>query len=86
LGAIQTGWFYNESLTAAVMFWYQRRDHRGGAGGLKLFRAFEDWAGQIGAKRLSVGHLARLKPEKFEKFYRRRGYELNEVNWFKSIP
>jgi hypothetical protein len=37
----------------------------------------------MGAKRLSVGHLAHLMPEKFEKFYGRRGYELNELIYTK---
>lgn len=83
LGAIRTGWFYNEALTAAVMFWYSRPGYRGH--GIRLFNAFESWALQIGAKRLSVGHLAKLMPDKFEKFYQRRGYELNELNFFKAL-
>jgi len=70
-------------VTAAVVFWYSRPGHRGN--GIRLFNAFENWACQIGAKRLSVGHLARLMPEKFEKFYHRRGYELNEFNYSKMI-
>jgi GNAT superfamily N-acetyltransferase len=86
LGAISYNWLYNDALVAAVVFWYSGKGYRGGAGGMRMFRAFEDWASQIGAKRLSVGNLARLMPEKFEKFYRRRGYEFNEVNFTKIVP
>jgi hypothetical protein len=51
-----------------------------------LFKAFEDWALHIGARRLSVGHLARLMPDKFRKFFLSRGFEMNEVNYTKNIP
>jgi GNAT superfamily N-acetyltransferase len=54
-------------------------------GGLRLFKAFEDWAFQIGAKRLSVGHLARFMNDKFQKFYLRRGYQFNEMNYTKIL-
>jgi len=74
---------YNKALTASAIFWYSRPGHRGN--GIRLFNAFENWALQIGAKRLSVGHLARLLPNKFEKFYRRRGYELNELHYTKIL-
>jgi hypothetical protein len=50
-----------------------------------LFKAFEDWAFQIGAKRLSVGHLARFMNDKFQKFYLRHGYQFNEVNYTKIL-
>jgi GNAT superfamily N-acetyltransferase len=74
---------YNGALTASVVFWYTIPGLRGD--GLRLFAAFEDWARQIGAKRLSVGHLARLLPEKFQRFYARRGYAFNELNYMKIL-
>lgn len=75
----------NGDLIAAVVFWYLIPEYRGSRDCLRLFRSFEAWAVEIGAKRLAVGHLARLMPRSFEKFYRRLGYELNEMHYMKEL-
>ncbi len=51
---------------------------------IRLFRVFESWAKEVGARRLAVGHLVNLMPVSFEKFYARMGYVKNEMHWMKN--
>jgi GNAT superfamily N-acetyltransferase len=74
---------YSSDLIAAEFFWYVEDKHRGQ--GIRLFRAFEDWAKQSGASEIRMGHLVDSMPEKVGAFYERVGYRKVETLYAKRL-
>lgn len=71
-------------LVGSEMFWFVQSEHRGSCG-MRLLSAFEKWAISTGAKRLVMGHLSTLAPEKLKKLYERLGYVPLETHYVKEI-
>lgn len=69
-------------LMGVELFWFMHPDHR--KHGLKLFDKFEWLAIEQGCKKLAMIHMTDSYPEKLEKLYKRRGYELVEKHYIKE--
>lgn len=74
---------YGTRIIAEEFFWFVREEVRGD--GVKLFLAFEAWAGAKGAAVIQMAHMLDLMPERLAKFYERRGFEPIEVRYSKSL-
>lgn len=70
-------------LCAYETFWFSHKDHRGA--GLRLIRAYESAAINMGAKRASMVHLENLNAGRLRGLYTRMGFEPAEVHYFKEI-
>ena len=75
---------YSGELIAQEFFWFVRPGHRGLAG-MRLYKAFEQWAKQKGCAEIRMGHLADLMPEKVAMTYKRLGYVEVERNFAKRL-
>ena len=83
LGAVKMSDPNSGELTATEIFWFTKQSARGR--GLRLLRAFEQWAKRAGCIRLTVAHMADSMPEKVKHVYERRGYSLFETHYAKGI-
>ena len=64
-------------------FWFTDPKKRGC--GLLLFDAFEDYAKEYGINKLAMIHMVDSYPESLCKLYLRRGYELIEKHFVKTL-
>lgn len=83
IGAVLTQHLFSSKMMAVECFWYVLPEHRGD--GIRLLKAFEEWAVKAGAELLAMIHLLSLQPEKLGSLYRRMGYHPVEVNYLKEI-
>jgi GNAT superfamily N-acetyltransferase len=83
LGAVLAPDLNNNDLLATECFMYSLPHKRGN--GLRLLLAFEEWARQMGAKRVAMIHLLSLQPERLASLYHRMGYAPMEVNYVKAL-
>lgn len=74
---------YSGELTAQEFFWFVHQKNRGG--GVRLYRAFEQWALKKGCHEVRMGYLVDLMPEKVAHFYERLGFTRVEVNYAKRL-
>jgi GNAT superfamily N-acetyltransferase len=84
LGAIKYPDIHSGEWRATESFWYVLPEFRGGFGAMDLLLAYEKWARDQGCKMMSIIHLADSYPEKLERLYRNRGYELVEKTYMKE--
>lgn len=75
----------DDALVASEMFWFVPREHRGTLGSLRLVDAYESWAKNMGAERLTMIHLEALAPAALEKLYLRKGYTKVESHYIKTF-
>lgn len=83
LGFIKAPDVLNGRLTFIEMFWFVDPESRGD--GLKLFRHFEKYAKECGAKQIAMIHLSDSYPEKLKRLYLRSGYKLVENHYIKYV-
>jgi len=83
LGAIKYPDVNNGKLVATEFFWFVSLGKR--KEGIKLLIEFEKWAKDEGCKRIIMGYLKDLMPEKIESFYKKMGYRAMETNYIKEI-
>ncbi len=74
---------YGEALIAEEFFWFIRAAHRGA--GVKLYRRFEQWARERGARQIQMVHLLDLMPGKVARFYLREGFMPIETRYAKAL-
>ena len=74
---------YSDELTATEFAWFVRPGHRGE--GIRLYRAFEQWARERGCARIRMVHLTDVMPAKLANVYRRLGFEPAEVHYVKEL-
>lgn len=74
---------YGEALIAQEFFWFMRPDTRGG--GVRVYRAFEQWAKARGAVSIRMGHLLDSMPEKVARFYQLVGFKAAETVYMKTL-
>ncbi len=72
-------------LVANEAFWFMSKKYRGKIGGIKLFKKFEEWAKEKGAKRIIMVALENSKKEKLDKFYKKVDYNILETHYIKEI-
>jgi Acetyltransferase (GNAT) family len=73
----------DDQLVASEMFWYVLQGHR--VGGIKLVKAFETWAKEKGAKRVSMVHLCGDNAATLGKYYQKIGYVPTELHYLKAL-
>jgi len=83
IGAMISEDFITDDLICTEMFWYVDPDHR--RQGIKLHKALEVEAKKRGCERIYMVHLAKLKADKLERYYRKCGYEPLEVFYSKDL-
>lgn len=71
-------------LIATEFFWFVSEGHRGQ--GLRLLKAFEEWARAKGCVQIRMAYLMDLMPSKLEMVYKRLGYVPAEVLYVKELP
>jgi GNAT superfamily N-acetyltransferase len=74
---------YSTELIATEFFWFVRDGKRGG--GIRLYKAFEDWARDRGCSQIRMVHLIDSMPKKLEQVYQRFGYRAAEVHYTKGL-
>lgn len=74
---------YSGKVVAEEMFWFASPTKRGV--GVKLYRAFENWARERGAETLQMVHLMDSMPDKLESFYTHMGFEPVEMRYSKRL-
>lgn len=84
LGSIKAPDLHNGEIIAIETFWFTAPEHRGC--GVKLLDAFEKWAADNGCAKTAMIHLADSMPDRLEKFYLKRGYQLIEKHYTRRIP
>lgn len=81
------GLAYNDpcsgALLATELFWFVSPAARGH--GVKLLRAFEEWAHGLGCESVQMVHLMDSMPQKLGRFYARAGYEAMEIRYTKAL-
>lgn len=75
---------YSGESIAVEFFWYVLARDRGPSG-IRLYRAFEDWARAHECSQIRMVHLMDSMPEKLSHVYRRLGFCPAEVHYIKSI-
>jgi GNAT superfamily N-acetyltransferase len=70
-------------LTLSEAFWYVTPESRGH--GIKLLKAFEDFAKSSGCERVMMIHLLEINAEALSKIYARRGYKAIEIHYVKDL-
>lgn len=83
IGAVAYMEPYSQEMIAQEFWWYVLKESRGA--GVRLYRAFEEWATARGCSRLRMGHLVDSMPEKVAHFYERIGLQREEVVYSKSL-
>lgn len=74
---------YSGELIATEFFWYCLESHRGG--GLRLLKAFEQWAREQGCAQIRMVHLMDSMPEKLDRVYKHYGYVEAERHFVKEL-
>ena len=74
---------YGEALIAEEFFWFVREGARGA--GVALYRRFERWARERGAREIQMVHLFDSMPAKVARFYLRSGFEPVEMRYRKAL-
>ena len=74
---------YGSDLVAEEFFWFVSESYR--KDGIRLYRTFENWARERGAKTLQMVHLSDSMPDKLKKFYLRSGFAEIETRYAKSL-
>lgn len=77
--------FNDGILIASEMFWYVRPDKRSTGVGMELFRNFESWGKDNGAKRILMVHLKDLMDERLKRLYLSMGYRELETHYVKEV-
>lgn len=73
-------------LEAIESFWYMQNECRGTSAGVRLLKAFEQWAEKKGASRIKMAHLANLNATTMASMYQRLAYDPLEVVYSKELP
>lgn len=79
-------WAYNnDSMVAHELCWWVDPEIRGGTTGVRLFKAFEQWAKDKGVKALMMASIPWLKGEKVNTMYKKSGLVLLETSYGRAI-
>jgi GNAT superfamily N-acetyltransferase len=70
-----TSHYFGHDLIASDYAFYILSPHRGGADGIRLVKAFETWAREIGCRYVSLGVSAGIADPQVESMYYRLGYQ-----------
>jgi len=85
VSAVISSFFFSEYERASDVGFYILPEHRGGRTAFKLLKAIEDWAKEMGAKELFMGHSVGGNIEGMKKFYVHNGYRIGGFNSMKKL-
>lgn len=85
IGGTLTKCLMTGDLIAMEAFWWVHPSKRSSPVGIKLLRQWEGWAIDGGAKRIYVGNLQAVNPEKMADLYAHLGYTLLETHYVRSV-
>ena len=86
IGFIVAPDLYKEnSLLAIETFWYVTPEYRGGMIGIRLIKAFERYAENLGCNRVALIHMSDSYPDMLRKLYIKFGYKLTELHYIKEL-
>ena len=74
---------FNDAKMAAELGWFMTKDKRGGTQAIRLVKAFEQWAKDIGAEYVAMCDIIGLSD--LANLYDRSGYSLTERTFMKEI-
>ena len=83
IGSMISEDFITGDLICTEMFWYVEPQYR--RHGIRLHKALEAEAKNRGCERIYMVHLAKLKADKLERYYKRCGYEPLEIFYSKEL-
>lgn len=83
LGGVMYPDTYSDEMIATEFFWFVLQAHRGD--GMRLYKAFEQWGKDSGAKQLRMVHLADSEPDRLRMLYGRLGYTPAEMHYMKEV-
>lgn len=83
IGLIMHNSLEDGALVTSEAFWYVDEKSRGG--GIRLFKAAEEFAKSIGSERMMMIHLQNSMPKKVKNFYERMGFKEAETTYLKEL-
>lgn len=72
-------------LTAQELFWWCDPSARGSGVAFALLAALEDWARKIESRTMFISSTANLTPDKLARVYRRKGFDVIDLNYAKNL-
>jgi len=72
-------------LMSMELFWFVRKECRGGLCAARLMKAFEAWSRDRGCRRISMVHLINEASSGLPHFYSRMGYRPIETHYVKEL-
>lgn len=85
MGGILSPDMLDGQLIATEAFWFVAPEARKSTWGFKMLMHFEQWAKEVGAKRIVMAHLLSSFPEALGAYYNRRGYVATEIHYVKQL-
>lgn len=75
----------SDLIFAVEQAWYVSESYRGGSDALRLYNAYEKFAKEQEAKKITMVHLYQGNEDGMEKFLTKKGYRKLETQWIKDI-
>ncbi len=85
IGTLQPVWYSPESKSAALLAWVVKPNHRRGMVGIRLLKAFEQKAAEMGADAVVLGDYQVDGDFHLDKLIRRMGYKIVERAHYKEV-
>lgn len=85
VGVLAPLWFAPSCLSATEFAWWVKEEHRGGTAGVKLLRAFEQWAKDNGAAMVSMSDLVIEGATPAGRLFEKLGYTVVERSHVKKV-
>lgn len=85
IGVLAPLWFAPSQLSATEFAWWVSEEHRGGTTGIKLLRAFEQWAKDKGAAMVSMSDLVIEGATPAGRLFEKLGYTVVERSHVKKV-
>lgn len=85
IGMQSSFWFAPEVTCAVELAWWVKEEHRGGRAAIKLLRAFEGWAKEIGTKVVCMSDLIIGGEAPTGALFSKLGYSVTERAHIKRI-
>ena len=82
---VHPSWFSQTTLIAMEMAWWIEEAHRGGVSGIRLVKAYEEWAKQMGASFICMSDLMSDGNAGLGNMLERLGYSMTERTHMKGI-
>lgn len=75
----------SDELAAFEVFWYCDQKYRGSPAGIRLYKAYEEWAKAKGATTLNVSRIHGIEDDRMENLYSKLNLRKREIAYAKEI-